>query len=73
MQRWPRDAAIAWCRWAIATTARILRQREKLDQAANELAGGRVFYRNEFPETGSLTARLKEAGVLALELDDGLG
>jgi hypothetical protein len=46
-----RDAATAWCRWAIATTARILRQRAKLDQAVNELAGERVFYRNEFPET----------------------
>jgi hypothetical protein len=46
-----RDAAIAWCRWALATTARILRQREKLDRAVNELAGERVFYRNEFPET----------------------
>jgi hypothetical protein len=45
-----RDAATAWCRWAIATTARILRQRAKLDQAVNELAGERVFYRNEFPE-----------------------
>ena len=45
-----RDAAIAWCRWAMATTARILRQRKKLDQAVTELAGERVFYRNEFPE-----------------------
>lgn len=46
-----RDTSIGWCRWAIATTARVLRQRAKLDQAVNELASERVFCRSEFPET----------------------
>jgi hypothetical protein len=44
-----REAAVSWSAWTIAAAKRVLHGRAAHEEALTDLAGGRVFYRNEIP------------------------
>jgi|ERR1700674_5136017 len=57
-------AAIAWCRWILATASRALAGRAQLDEAIRDISGARAFSR------GRLTAYLGDLRVADLGDDD---
>jgi hypothetical protein len=44
-----KDAATSWCRWLLAATRRVLKQRVPLDDVVTDIAGARVFSRGQLP------------------------